>query len=99
MENTMGIEEGKVVKGGWNKKPTSKRPPPPKGQGFKHNDEVQRALSIFPKGQVPYPYKIEELAKEVYQVYKAAGMTDEAIIQKVERELIEFLHGYERHNK
>lgn len=28
-----GIKEGKVVKGGVNKKPASKRPTPPKGQG------------------------------------------------------------------
>lgn len=29
------IEEGKVVKGGLNDRPKSKRPLPPKGQGFK----------------------------------------------------------------
>ena len=32
---SLGIEEGKIVKGGVNVKPTSKRPKPPKGQGSK----------------------------------------------------------------
>ena len=68
----------------------------PKGQRCARSEELQRALSIFPEGQLPYPYKIGELAKEVYQVYKIAGMADEEIIQKVEKELVEFLHEYEK---
>lgn len=36
----MLIEEGKVVKGGWNKKPTTKRPSPPKGQGVRGKSKV-----------------------------------------------------------
>jgi len=32
------IEEGKIKKGGVNKRPTTPPPPPPKGQGGKHSD-------------------------------------------------------------
>jgi hypothetical protein len=35
------IEEGKVVKGGVNKRPTSKRPPPPVGQGCKVISKIE----------------------------------------------------------
>ena len=36
----MSIEEDKVVKGGWNKKPITKRPAPPKGQGIRGKSKI-----------------------------------------------------------